>query len=35
MLIMLNDAEIPVSKNVREDFLKLFNRVKSVSLKKS
>lgn len=29
MLIMANDAEIPVSKNVREDFLKLFSRVKS------
>lgn len=34
MLIMTSDAEIPVSKNVREDFLKLFNRVKGVSLKK-
>lgn len=34
MLIMTSDAEIPVSKNVREDFLKLFTRVKSAGLKK-
>jgi two-component system, LytTR family, response regulator len=34
MLIMANNAEIPVSKNFRDDFLNLFGRVRNESARK-